>query len=301
LFRSLVLLTVAVVLYYGSLHDTFNLRRKRAPVSGVPEFCKTAGQVAMTFDEGPSTKTLQVLNALKRAQALATFHITTQYLNNVAVLTNAVTAKESGHIIGLRFPTDPSNLSDEQFQQALLDQSQRLKDSIGVFPKFLRLPYGKVKDNHVAIANCMGFVITQWNIDTLDYELKPTATDSKLGALQQAYGNAFAGMNAGGGRFISLHRDLYDVYLNETVLVELTKYIKAYGYNLVTLDKCLSEASPYRSENTACNGGSGQGPVAGGDGKQQGQSSDAIRSALQKADFMVLFVVLFAFAVSMML
>lgn len=257
----------------------------------------------MTFDEGPSAKTLQVLNSLKQAEAKATFHITTQYLNNVAVLTNAITAKEAGHVIGLRFPTDPSKLSDEQFQQALIDQSQRVKDSVGVLPKFLRLPFGKYGARELSIANCMGFVVTEWNIDTLDYDLKPTSTDSKLDSLQQTYGNAFAGMNAGAGRFIALHRDLYDVYLNETVLVELTKYIKSYGYSLVTLDKCMSEASPYRSSNKACNSGSGPAspPSSGGGGSQTGQSNDAIRVALQKADLMVLFVVLFAFAVSVML
>lgn len=56
----------------------------------------------MTFDGGPGPATAFVIQALNAVEVKATFHVTTDYLKEVSVVSNMRSAYETGHIIGLR-------------------------------------------------------------------------------------------------------------------------------------------------------------------------------------------------------
>lgn len=73
----------------------------------------TAGQVAITFDEGPSEYTVGALNGLSATAAVATFHVITKYLNNVAIVTNLEAAYAAGHVIGLRYVSPEPELCEK--------------------------------------------------------------------------------------------------------------------------------------------------------------------------------------------
>lgn len=143
-----------------------------------------------------------------------TFHFTTAYMQgNIAALTNVETAAKDGHVVGLKFPSDPSNLSDEELEQALLMQSERIFGAIKKYPKYLRFPYGTYGEREIKIAKCLGMVVTEWNIDTHDYEIQENKKDIDVAEkLIARYATAFAPLAPGAGRFISVHHDGLSFY-----------------------------------------------------------------------------------------
>lgn len=199
----------------------------------------------MTFDEGPSKSTSSILSALGSAKIKATFHVVTKYFNNIVVSTNLKTAKENGHVIGLRFPTDqdPNSMSDLDIKKTLIMESYRISKQIGVFPKFLRMPLGGYSDRVVKVASKLGFIITEWNIDSFDYETGVTRD-----RIISAFNTQADSVAQGAGRFISLQRDLYAVYDDPSIIATIKANMTTRGYVFVGLDECLAE-SAYRADN----------------------------------------------------
>jgi peptidoglycan/xylan/chitin deacetylase (PgdA/CDA1 family) len=206
------------------------------------------------------------LNSLKTAGVKATFHICPDYfLGQTNLIAHVERIKAEGHVVGLRFQGDPRSISSEALQKQLVDDSKKIYDLLNVYPKFLRFPYGQFGSREIEIANCMGFVVTEWNVDSYDYLIKQTGPII-VDALLNEYIKRFNLVSAGEGRYISLHSDTLKIYDNETYLAEALKYVQNYKYNTVTLDKCLSETSAYRSTNVVCNNNT--------DNVNQGQSTN---------------------------
>ena len=253
-FRSLLIFTIVLVGWFILFSENNNnnnnyVRVARAPISSVeevPRACVNKGQIALTFDEGPSKVTASVLSALASQKIKATFHVVTKYFNNIVVSTNLKTAKENGHVVGLRFPTerDPNAMSDRELKETLIMESFRIHKQIGVYPKFLRLPLGGFTDRVVKIASRLGFIITEWNVDSGDYD-KDATRDRIITAFNQQADS----VAQGAGRFIALQRDLYAVYDDPAIIATIKANMTTRGYAFVTLDECLSESSGYRADN----------------------------------------------------
>jgi peptidoglycan/xylan/chitin deacetylase (PgdA/CDA1 family) len=209
--------------------------------------------VALTFDEGPSTVTAPVLEALKTANVKATFHVVTPYLFGTNPLKFTLErAYKDGHLIGLRFPTskNPLAMSDEGFKNTLRVESEEIFKAIKQYPRFLRLPSNQVDERLVKLAEEEGFVVSEWNIDTNDYS--PTTTAASIIAQYQAPFTQAGSIRPG---FISLHHDGESVtaYKDVATLASVIKMIQDNGYQLVTMDTCLGNhklgKGKYREKN----------------------------------------------------
>jgi peptidoglycan/xylan/chitin deacetylase (PgdA/CDA1 family) len=121
-----------------------------------------------------------------------------------------------------------------------------------------RLPYGKYNQRVLDLCEKLGFVVTVWNIDTVDYKSDITANQ-----IVNAYESQFVQTEAGKGRFISLHHDIANIYYDQTTLAKVFSSLKNYSYTTVTLDQCLG-TTPYLSKL----------PDTSGPGKVGGTSSD---------------------------
>eukprot|EP00158_Paraphelidium_tribonemae_P002647 Partr_v1_DN25537_c0_g1_i1_m20618 putative Polysaccharide deacetylase len=250
-FRFVALSSIALLCYYAfSGEESFVDPRflgRRAPFSlaEVKNFCDTDGQLALTFDEGPATSTITLLQALARNKIKATFHVSTQYLKDIAVNTNLRSAYESGHVIGIRWPNSlkTADMSESEVKQKLLNYAAAVYTYIGVYPKFLRFPIDDLTDRNVRVAGSLGFICTGYNIESEDYNAASTVS-----TINSTYINAFSNIYRGKGRFISIHRDLPDAY-RHGLIDTLATTVPAYGYNFTTLDACLSETSAYRESN----------------------------------------------------
>lgn len=103
--------------------------------------------VALTFDDGPSRTTLQVLDILEEYQVPATFFLAGQYVNED---TKSIMQKQlklgcelANHSLTHR---DMSVMSKAEIKYELDETSKRIKDLVQYDVKFFRPPYIALSD-----------------------------------------------------------------------------------------------------------------------------------------------------------
>ncbi|TPX36921.1 hypothetical protein SmJEL517_g01082 [Synchytrium microbalum] len=246
-FRVTVLSVIALGLYYtwvtGGAKTRFG---RQAYTPSYPVACKINNAVGLTYDEGPSTVTKDILSYLAAANVTATFHIVTVYLSNNLNLQSYVKAAYSaGHDIGLRFNTqmNAGNMTLAAFQAEIMAESQIIYNLIGVWPKFLRL--GGVSTADIdAWCLSQGFVITSYAVDPMDYASASTSITATY--------SSYLSKLVGGQSFISYESDLYTSAAQ--ALPNTLGVIAGYSYNVVPLSKCLATPS-YRTVAGSSSGG----------------------------------------------
>lgn len=247
----------------------------------------------MTFDDGPTSYTPQLLDILNQKGIKATFHLTTKFLTDPAVQSMVQRIASSGHLIGLR--TEASwnllTMSDDQIRSSIARQANVMASFIGYFPKFIRLPYNGYDERVLRAVESTGAVVTTHNLESYDYT---NDGNRVLNAFQLAVGLA-----GNQGNFISLQHD--SIQSSVAATPKIIDNIKANGYKFVTLDNCLGmgemtknktplkggngPAAPIgmggssplvpSSSNTGSSGGTGiKDDAPEDDGKTNGQSSD---------------------------
>jgi len=287
-FRLTILLAAAFGAYYY-FTSTGQQRARRAP-AGARTFCNTGGTVAFTLDDGPGAGTNEVLGQLDQAGIKATFHVSVEWLNAVSASRfNLELAFQSGHLIGLRYPNEPSPVkqSPAAFTQTLIQQSKTIYEIIGKYPKYLRLPAGNYDASHVQTAQALGFVVTEWNIDLNDF--LPDGIPVPLNTLTDIFQNEFSKLASNNGRYIVLAHDTSKTWTNPSVLPAMVKNVTNSGYKFIRLDECTGNAA-YRTSNTAP--GTSPPPPPSSDGPVK-PTSDA-RSTIA-IPFVSLLLLLFAF------
>ncbi|WP_018130138.1 polysaccharide deacetylase family protein [Effusibacillus pohliae] len=131
--------------------------------------------VALTFDDGPSPYTLQILAILKRYQIRATFFV----LGSQAAAHPDWIRQihEQGHVIGNHSwnHSDLTKLSKEQLLQQVNATNQLLESLTGERPCLFRPPYGKTDPEVRSAIENAGMTAVLWNVDPADWDLKKTA------------------------------------------------------------------------------------------------------------------------------
>ncbi|MHA0857732.1 polysaccharide deacetylase [Paenibacillus sp. CMAA1364] len=132
--------------------------------------------VYLTFDDGPTSTTGQLLDVLKEHHTQATFFMLG---NNVIKYPNAVkrTASE-GHSLGLHGVT---HMKTKFYQspasaRAEMDTDKRYINKItGISPKLIRTPYGSKPYFTTAFRDKMlgdGYRLWDWNVDSMDWKFQ---------------------------------------------------------------------------------------------------------------------------------
>lgn len=194
----------------------------------------------LTFDDGPSDRTLEILDILERYDAKATFFVVgtakLQYLPKIV---------EKGHAIGLHSNTHNYSKiykSTDAFFNDLNTLSQKVYDLTGVHSKVVRFPGGS--SNNVSKSYCKGvmtrltnqvkikgYAYFDWNVDSGDASAKnvpaKTITSNVL--------NAAAKKNS----ICVLMHDTSSKKTTVEALPEILKGLKSMGYRFEALDeKC---------------------------------------------------------------
>lgn len=150
---------------------------KGASVSAYATVAVTNKTCYLTFDDGPSENTLEILKILDRYHVKATFFVIgSDHLSYVKQMKNA------GHTVGLHsYSHNYSKIYASQ--KAYFDDLQKISDAvedyIGEAPKVIRFPGGA--SNTVSKHYCkgimsslstqtrkQGYVYFDWNVDSLD-------------------------------------------------------------------------------------------------------------------------------------
>ncbi|MFF9774768.1 polysaccharide deacetylase family protein [Streptomyces sp. NPDC013978] len=127
------------------------------------------GYVGLTFDDGPSTSTSVLLNALRQNGLRATMFNQGQYAAaNPALVRAQVTA---GMWVANHSYTHPhlTRLSQAQIDSEISRTQAAIAGAGGGTPKLFRPPYGETNATVKAVAARHGLTEIIWNVDSQDW------------------------------------------------------------------------------------------------------------------------------------
>ncbi|KAG4085535.1 glycoside hydrolase/deacetylase [Neocallimastix lanati (nom. inval.)] len=254
-FRITVILVVFVVLCYVDWSPSTGVlqRTRRSPLgtraTKTYDSCEKSGEIGVTFDEGPSKLTKDILDTLKTNNVKATFHLDpTKIADNIDVSKSII---ENGNIIGLQFDKTLDtekikNMKVSEIKEELEKEAKIIKDALNVNPKFLRIPEGLEENESILqAAEELGFVITTWTV-----ELSGNKSSSDY---IKSYTNALKTNNKSDlkiyPQFIDRNIDSDD-HISEA-WKEIIKSVNDNNAKIVTLDTCLNMKEAYRTDGDA--------------------------------------------------
>ena len=233
---------VKVTLPYDELGTAFILKAQPAPPappaessaepSAAPDVPPQSGgidpskpMIALTFDDGPSKYTSQVLDILEKYGCRATFCT----VGNLVDARKDTVRRASGlgcEVIGHSWDhRDLSKLSAEEIKKEIEDTSAVIEAAAGVSLKMYRPPYGAVNDTVKSVSAELGYSMICWSVDPEDWKTRDA--DAVYSAV----------MSGARDRAIVLSHDLYgttaDAY--ERIIPELLSQ----GYQLVTVSELM--------------------------------------------------------------
>lgn len=127
---------------------------------------------ALTFDDGPSRNTPQLLEMLKAYNIPATFFLLGSQIQYFPELVRQMQAE--GHEIGNHSWTHPNLKALSADAQAHeIEHTDELLRSLGVTPLYMRPPYGSFDERTVRIADKMGISVVLWSLDSKDWKHLP--------------------------------------------------------------------------------------------------------------------------------
>ncbi|KAI9042356.1 chitin deacetylase [Aspergillus affinis] len=234
--------------------------------------CTTPNTIALTFDDGPSPYTNQLLDILAEYGAKATFFVLGDAVTSSPDA--IVRARREGHQIGshtyalsyhiynvyhascvaIRNAIDsmfnPSNLpsyshlslsslSNEEVAQQMTRLEDTLRPIMGDAPTYMRPPYLEVNNNVLSVLRDLGYKVISSSVDTKDYE------NNEPSRISLSFDKFVSELNAGGN--IVLAHDIHE----QTVVTLARKMLeesKRRGLKVTTVGECLgeTEAELYR-------------------------------------------------------
>lgn len=202
-----------------------------------PDWFKVSGaakepRVALTFDDGPDLRfTPQVLDILKASGVKATFFLLGKKAEEHPDIVKRIVRE--GHVIGNHSYRHPqfTKLTVEQFASEIEQAEEVLNRLAGYRPKLVRPPYGAIDEGELQWAKDRGYIIVNWNVDSLDWK--------NLGE-QQVAGNILGHTKA--GAIVLQHSaggDSQDLSGTVKALPGIIAKLREQGYSLVTVPELL--------------------------------------------------------------
>ncbi|GAA5787547.1 polysaccharide deacetylase family protein [Chitiniphilus shinanonensis] len=195
-------------------------------------------KVALTFDDGPSLYTGQLLDVLAKHKAKATFFWLGREMESYPEM--VIRADREGHLLGNHGwnHADLSDLNDAALWNEQIGATQQVfQKLLGHAPHLLRPPYGRLADSQMALLKRRGLKVIDWSVDTQDWLHAQTGLGSQLieRAVQDyVHPEAIVLLHDGGG-----HRNR-----TVTAVDRLIPWLRNAGYELVTVDELIGTPPP---------------------------------------------------------
>ena len=196
--------------------------------------CYQPGMVALTFDDGPSANFPRILDILSAHNVTASFFLLGKKLTYDYHVARAATALAAGHHIENHGwdHTNFMNLTVSQVAEQVDNTNQIIWDRLGVVPRFVRPPHGKIDAKRAIGVWDLDQGIASWNLDPQDYRTDWTS--------QQVLDIVRVAIEAGSPENDSFIIDLHDgSNIMVEVLDEMIQLIKANNYAIVSLHECI--------------------------------------------------------------
>ncbi|KAI7862488.1 hypothetical protein BDF14DRAFT_1974347 [Spinellus fusiger] len=208
--------------------------------------CPDSNQWALTFDDGPSNYTDELLDILDEYHIKATFCVLgTNVKKHPDVIQRIY---DSGHQIASHTYSHPHlmSLTNEEIIYEVKATEEAIRDIIGVTPKYIRPPFGEADDRVKGLLKAMGYKILMWNVDPTDYDvyMMPDVDSRIQGAFKKAASGTDTGLNANEDPgFISLQHDLYQQSIEQ--VPNIIEYLQGKGFILTTPASCTGDDEPH--------------------------------------------------------
>ena len=176
------------------------------------------GYVALTFDDGPSVYTKQIVDLLNEYDAPATFFFVGDHVNKYT--DEVVYTSEQGHLIASHTNSHKNitKLSGAALDREIFDSIQQLEELTGETINLFRPPYGAISSNNKLLLSENNIKTVMWNRDPRDWEAR--SKDDIL--------NYFFDVDPSGGIYI-LHENKYTL----EALPEILAYLNELGLDIV--------------------------------------------------------------------
>ena len=192
--------------------------------------CRNQRTVALTFDDGPNSQTLQLLNVLKAYGVKAAFFVLGNLVRDSYQKSIIKQIVADGHLIASHGYSHTSiySLDNYRISQELENTANSIREAVGVLPIHFRPPYGDITDSTGAYIRSLGYKIVKWNVDPIDwgYSATPQSITDKVRYEVRA--------NNGG---IVLMHDIYS--RTNQALPSIINFLRSEAFNIVRLDECL--------------------------------------------------------------
>ncbi|KAG0044405.1 chitin deacetylase [Gryganskiella cystojenkinii] len=213
--------------------------------------CPQQGHWGLTYDDGPSEETLNMMSHLKSKKISATFFIVgSRVLEYPEILKQQVA---EGHHLAMHTWSHAglTTLTNHQIVAEIKWTEKIIKDVTGLTMKYIRPPYGDTDNRVREILRQLGYTTVIWTLgwDTNDWRLlahqiKTTEIVSTFTTALNNLALVRSKTTGGLGGPITLEHDL----IPETI--ELSKKIiplgMARGLKPMSLAQCLNDPSPYQ-------------------------------------------------------
>jgi peptidoglycan/xylan/chitin deacetylase (PgdA/CDA1 family) len=157
--------------------------------------------IALTFDDGPSPFTEQVVKALGRFHAHATFFMLGREIKAHPDAVRAVLA--GGNAIGDHTwsHTDLRRLSVKERRAEIVGTAQELNATGSPTPTLVRPPYGSTNPTINRFIRSLGMLPINWNVDPDDWQVNPVPSVDAIvaGVVNNAKPGAIVLLHDGGG------------------------------------------------------------------------------------------------------
>lgn len=127
---------------------------------------------AITFDDGPSRNTPQLLDLLNQYGIPATFFLLGKQAEQHPNLVRRIVAE--GHEVGNHSFSHPNlRLLQPERKVEEIQRTDAVLRSLGAAPLFLRPPYGAFDRHTVEAAEALGLSVVLWSVDSRDWQRLP--------------------------------------------------------------------------------------------------------------------------------
>ncbi|MCL1822744.1 MAG: polysaccharide deacetylase [Oscillospiraceae bacterium] len=208
-----------------------------ADITPPESYMDDSGYIYLTFDDGPSRHTTDILRYLDKYNVKATFFVGAFDDNNVNYRHLLNTILDSGHEIGVHTMTHVYRDIYASVEAYLDDFNQAFNliyEQTGYKPYLFRFPGGSKNDFNTHIYKDIieemtrrGFVYYDWNVDSRD------ADDANWTTMMDLVINGVSGKNRSVVLFHDRHGGANTVYVMDDILKSLTADARGYTFSII--------------------------------------------------------------------
>lgn len=201
--------------------------------------CTSPGLIALTFDDGPTGYTSDLLEELDNLDCKATFHFTTHNRARGNIRNVYSRAVEEGHCVGVRMHPgrDFGSMSPDELDEEVKNQLDSINNATGEKIKYARAPVQDGDVNTDLYNSLMKQNVTQTGYSYCLYD-DATNTEDAIATYKQI-------INESNPKYDSFIFLLHDEKEREMQLVtDMVEIGRKKGYEFVTMDQCLKGYDP---------------------------------------------------------